>query len=377
MVQQSSDYGNDQDNRLEPCRGEPRMDLEAIFADERFPNVVVALDGTVLATWGSRTMVVRRSEDGGETWEEPISVGAGIHAGGVTVDEISGDILLFVHPEHPARDGSTTPRTQFRSTDAGRTWKAEEAVFHADSHGYVPALHMAEHGITLHHGDRPGRLLRPARVYLPEHGYNTAIYSDDHGRAWHASQPFPVTGTGEGAVAERADGSVYYSSRRHRFAPDEPWRHERLFACSHDAGQTWTDPAYHPALPDGPRHRGTERRGACYNGHFGMMAGLCRLPLRDHDVLVYTNADEDGHERVRMTVWGSFDGGRTWPVRRLVFEGPSAYSSVVAGRPGTPGEGWIYLLFEECQAGGRMARFNLPWLMRGDTTGDGRLPDGL
>ena len=65
--------------------------------------------------------------------------------------------------------------------------------------------------------------------------------SEDHGRTWHCSQPFPVGGTGEGAVAELFDGRVYYSSRRHRFGEDEPFRNERLRAWSHDGGATWPD----------------------------------------------------------------------------------------------------------------------------------------
>jgi sialidase-1 len=31
-------------------------------------------------------------------------------------------------------------------------------------------------------------------------------------------------------------------------------------------------------------------------------------------------------------VWASFDGGKTWPVKRLVDEGSFAYSSLVTGR---------------------------------------------
>ena len=75
-------------------------------------------------------------------------------------------------------------------------------------------------------------------------------------------------------------------------------------------------------------------RGANYNGHFGMAAGLARLPVAGCDILLYSNADHDGHERVRLTVWGSLDGGATWPLTRLVDGGPSAYSSRAAGRPG-------------------------------------------
>ena len=33
--------------------GEPRFELQQVFANERFPNVVVTTQGTVLATWGS------------------------------------------------------------------------------------------------------------------------------------------------------------------------------------------------------------------------------------------------------------------------------------------------------------------------------------
>ena len=360
--------------RLEPFLGQPELDVQQLFEEERFPNVVVTLDGTVVATWGTAHMVVRRSEDG-STWGPQIPVGEGIHGGGATVDETTGDVMVFVHPEHPPGDASPAPRTVYRSRDAGRTWEAQEAVFGENAEGFVPSLHMSEHGVALQRGPHAGRLLRPARVYERAEGYNTAIYSDDHGRTWHAGEPLPQRGTGEGAVVELSDGRIYYSSRQHFFSEDEPFRSERLCAWSHDGGRNWVDPSYSEALPDGPRYRGTEGRGACYNGHFGMAAGLTRLPVVDRDILIYSNADHDGHERIRMTAWASFDGGGTWPVKRLVCEGPSAYSSLIAGRPGTSSEGWIYLQFEEGQAGGRMARFNLSWLMDGERTGDGQLPD--
>ena len=62
-----------------------------------------------------------------------------------------------------------------------------------------------------------------------------------------------------------------------------------------------------------------------------------------------------------MTVWASLNGARTWPVKRLVDQGRSAYSSLAAGKDGT-----IYLIYE---AGGKrlydevkVASFNLAWL---------------
>jgi hypothetical protein len=355
---------------LEAFRGPARMELHDLFEDQRFPNVVVAVDGTVISTWGTTDLVVRRSDDGGATWGPVVPVGAGIHAGGATVDDTTGDVLFFGHPEHPPGDRSAAERTMYRSRDGGASWASDEAHFAEDCNGHLPSLHMAEHGITLLRGENAGRLLRPARVYDREAGgYNTAIFSDDHGATWQCSEPFPVEGTGEGAVVELSDGRVYYSSRQHRFDEGEALRHERLRAWSHDGGATWVDPEHERALPDGPRYRGTEKRGANYNGHFGMAGGLTRLPAAGHDVLLYSNADHDGHERVSMTAWASLDGGATWSVKRLVYDGPSAYSSLAAGRPGTPSEGWIFLQFEERGAGGKLARFNLSWLLEGEATG--------
>ena len=105
------------------------------------------------------------------------------------------------------------------------------------------------------------------------------------------------------------------------------------------------------------------------------MGGLTRLPIKGEDILIFSNIDTENPRRERGTVWASFDGGKTWPVKRLVFEGASAYSSMTSGRPGTPTEGMIYLHFEGGPKGGStVARFNLTWLMKGERTGDGELP---
>jgi len=360
-----------QEDNLERFLGEAKFGMRQIFIGERFPNVVVATDGTVLATWGSKSVKARRSHDGGETWGPEIPVAdPGFHGGGLLVDESTGDILAFAQDKHPP-----AKKLLYRSKDQGKTWEREDLVIEKDVRGNVPEMHMAEHGITLCHGQHPGRLLRPARVYGKSDGYNTAIYSDNAGKTWRTSGPFPLMGTGEGAVAELSNGHLYYTSRKHWFKDAAQSRAERSFAWSTDAGETWRDVEYDSELPDGPRYRGVEGRGASHQGHFGMMCGLARLPVENRDILLYSNADTLGHERVRMTVWVTLDGGKTWPVKRLIYEGPSAYSSLAAGRPGTPSEGWIYVLFEggekEKYEGGYLARFNLGWVLQGEKTGDG------
>lgn len=360
---------------LEPFLSKPQMEKRQIFTGERFPNVVVATDGTVIATWGRNSVRARRSEDGGRTWRPPITIAEpGFHGGGVTVDETTGDILAFVQEKHPP-----APTFLYRSTDHGKTWEMEELLIEKDAKGNVPQMHMAEHGITLRHGEHEGRLLRPARVYGNSSGYNTAIYSDDGGNHWHTSKPFPMNGTGEGAVAELTSRRIYYTSRKHWFKEVADFTSRRCFAWSYDGGETWVDAGFDELLPDGPRYRGKERRGSNYNGHFGMMCGLTRLPVKGRDILIYSNADTPSHRRIQMTVWVSFDGGKTWPVKRLVHEGPSAYSSLTSGRPGTPSAGWIYLQFEggtqDKYEGAYVARFNLSWLLDAEKTGQSKVPE--
>lgn len=345
-----------------PFLGEPRFEMQSLFATDRFPTVVVATDGSVLAFWNG--VKVRRSEDGGRSWGGEIAVGKGFMGGGVTVDEASGDILAFVEASHPPSAISI-----YRSSDHGKTWEPQDVVISPDRRGNAPSMHMNEHGVTLRHGRHKGRLIRPTRSYAggndktrwPEH-YTNAIYSDDGGRTWRTSDPFPAFGTGEATLAELADGRIYYNSRRHWAPPREDPR-RRWTAWSEDGGETWTGLSICRVLPDGDQDR-----------DYGLMGGLVRLPIQGRDILIYSNI-ESPSGRHHGHVWASFDGGKTWPVKRLIFDGAFAYSSLDAGRPGTPGEGWIYLLFEGGpNGGGAVARFNLSWLTRGEKTGDGVIP---
>ena len=340
----------------------PFCEIQQLYEGQRFPSVVVALDGTVLAFRAANAPVqVRRSEDGGATWGPIIEVGGEqMSLGAAIVDEQSGDIMVF----HGSR--------LFRSRDVGKTWQPQDVTIEPDGLGGVGGTHGSDSGIMLRFGKHKGRLLQPARVvpagmdndpkWWPYH-YNSAIYSDDGGASWKTSHPFPVLGTGEGALAELSDGRVYYNSRCH-LASDAM----RRLAWSYDGGVTWINAERCRTLPDGVR-------GSSY----GCAGGLVRLPSDDTDILIYSNLDfAGGHGRgpgrQKITVWASLDGAQTWPVKRLVFDGPSAYSSLASGRPSTPSEGMIYLLFEGgpdgMYSGIHLARFNLAWVLEGETTED-------
>jgi sialidase-1 len=181
---------------------------------------------------------------------------------------------------------------------------------------------------------------------------------DDGGKTWQTSGPVQ-SGTGEGTLAELSTGAIYYNSRCHLCVD-----HRRRIAWSHDGGAFFVDwqvadDLFEVGEPFYFKY-GTKPS-------YGCNAGLVRLPLEatdGKDVLLFSTPDNPGRSRVRMTVWASFDGGKTWPIKRLVHEGMSAYSSLAAGKDGT-----VYLLFErgEKKLYDRMAlaRFNLPWLMEG------------
>ena len=361
----TSCLGNDP---LAPFLSAPVFETQRLFEDQRYPNVVVTIQGTVLAVWGNDGVVVRRSEDGGKTWGSAISVSKkGYHGGGTTVDTTSGDILVFIEDRQPP-----APLKIYRSQDDGMSLQIQKTTIEKDQNGNTPSMHMNEHGITLRHGRYRGRLIRPSRYYGPKGGeaewplqYTNAVYSDDGGRSWKTSKPFPENGTGEAALIELSDGRIYYNSRVHW--SKRPRNKRRREAWSDDGGVTWEKWKIIDALPDGDQGR-----------TYGCMGGLTRLPAKDRDILIFSNLDTDAQHRERVTVWASFDGGKTWPIKRLIDAGRSGYSSLTVGRPNTPSAGLIYLHYEHDPIkGAYISRFNLAWILGGQKTGDGTVPRTL
>jgi len=304
--------------------------------------IMVAQDGSVLTD--------RVSTDGGKTWGDAIPHLSGP---GRVLDENCGDILNLDAGGH----GRKPEPFLYRSSDNGITWKKEDIVLHEDVNGWQPMLINCEEGITLRHGEHKGRLLLPARVFveyappeeLYEQHYSSAIYSDDGGKTWFSSAPFPIAGTGEAALVELSDGRIYYNSRNHNRLGN------RDIAWSYDGGETWEDHKICNYLPDGPPD------------FYGCKGGLARLEIEDYDILVFSMNDDPGGDTTRhssvgrenICVWVSFDGGETWPVKKQVHKN-GGYSHLASGRPGTPSEGLIYLT-----TGNLYARFNLEWLTNG------------
>ncbi len=168
------------------------------------------------------------------------------------------------------------------------------------------------------------------------------IYSDDHGKTWKIGGSAGPE-TNESAVVQLADGALLLNMRSYA------GRQHRAIASSHDGGLTWSPVRLDAALIE----------PVC-------QASMIRYTLAREtgkNRLLFSNpADTAGRDR--MTVRLSDDEAKTWPVARMVYAGPSAYSSLAVLQDGTIG-----LLYERGTANAyeeiEFARFNLRWLAQG------------
>ena len=356
----------------------PLFKMETLFVSKgdhkeiRLPKIVVANDGTLIAFAGL-SRFYRTSKDKGETWSDRQTISPKCEGGNVIVDRVTGDILLLdPGPDVPA----------WRSKDTAKTWNPEKVVFHQNGPDHGGTM-GSEAGITLRHGPHKGRLILPTRFrFKAKKGrsdlafhYNAVYYSDDRGKTWRESDPVQ-SGTGEAAVAELSDGSLYLNSRSHMSADDR-----RRIAWSYDGGKTFVDWSASDELfeTSGTRPSFSNSRMPSY----GTSAGLTRMPdgsTRHRDVLLFAIANEGLRHRrgsvpktknfvewTKVIVMASFDREETWPFsRHIPHHLGAAYCSLTADKDGV-----IYVLFETSHRPGRVdnvvfAKFNLAWLKEGN-----------
>ena len=334
------------------------------------PGIVIAKEGHIVAFHGGDDRY-RLSEDGGNIWFAEQAMGGDVSGGNAVLDESTGDIIYLVA-------GTEGQGRIMRSSDQGQTWKQENVSILPDGFGLYPdMLGPNQPGISLQFGGLKGRLIMPGTIrgptgsdslqWRPYH-YGTSVYSDDHGVTWKTGKPFPVMGNKGAALAEIHDGNILYNAREYLS------RGNRFMAWSPDGGDLWLNAYRDTVLPDGPR-------GSSY----GCPGGMIRLSVDGYDILVYSNTDTDAGNipaepgdintdgREKITVWVSFDGGKTWPLKRLVSEGSAGGSVLASGRAGTATEGKIYLVYEGgsgSEEGVHFAAFNLTWILDGKDVND-------
>lgn len=311
----------------------------------RIPAVVVTPDGAVLAVADKRIeslrdlpgkieIVARRSNDGGRTWGEIVTIAPYDSVGGcgdpaLVVDEKRGNVLCVFTHGNGLWQQSPGQISVAHSSNGGKTWSKAinlNPQILSDKEGMAGKIYtetlFATSGRALQL--RSGRLMFAvvARPKNSKRFVNYAIYSDDGGYHWRASSPAYLDGD-EAKIAELADGTLMMSIRVREKGP-------RKFVYSHDCGETWSEMVENSDIID----------PAC-NGD------LIVVRDGDHSLLLHSLPGVPDDRR-DVSVYTSFDEGRTWPVKTLVVPGGAAYSSIVQLADGSIG-----ILTEEDTADGQ------------------------
>jgi sialidase-1 len=275
---------------------------------------------------GDIDLLLRRSADGGRTWNAPQVVwDDGPHTCGnpcPVVDERTGAIWLLLTwnlgEDHEAQIIAGTSQDTRRvfcchSRDQGRTWsRPEELTPRVKRPDWTWYATGPGAGIQLERGPHQGRLLIPCDHIEANtnHYYSHVIYSDDGGATWQLGGRAPRPGVNECEVVELEDGRLCLNMRNY-----DPARRARQVAFSADGGHTWTDQDFAPALIEPICQASLRRLRWSQGGRPG--------------ALLFSNPASAG-ERVDLTLRLSVDEGRTWPHSRVLHRGPAAYSCLCA-----------------------------------------------
>jgi len=333
------------------------------YAAMRIPALVLTQKGTLLAFCEGRIgsasdttdmdMLMRRSTDGGKTWE-PARVIASRQTGATSnptpIVDKDGTIHLLYQRQY-------THAYYTRSTDDGKTWSAAVDITYAfeafrPEYAWQVLAPGPGHAIQL----TSGRLLAPVwlrtpKEIIPQRTYRVAvIYSDDGGRTWKRGAILPdvpeVRNPNESMAVQLEDGRVMMSIRN-----NAPAR-RRGVSYSADGISNWTVPVAEDELFE----------PVC-------MASIIRASYQkngDKNRLLFINPDSRDlpkYPRKNLTARISYDEGQSWPIRKVIDTASAGYSDIAVDSKGTVyclyeantiGKGWNYSIV--------MKRFDLAWL---------------
>jgi sialidase-1 len=382
------------------ARAEPAFEQADVFrageggyALYRIPGVVVTPKGTVLVycearasergDWGRTDILLRRSADGGRTWDaarkvaapppdarkNPVAVAQNLGKPGeitmnnpVAVVNRQAGTVHFLYCVEYARCFYT------RSDDDGRTWAEPVEItsvfdqFRPEYDWKVIAAGPG-HGIQL----RSGRIVIPVWMSTGAGGHAhrpscvATVYSDDDGRTWRRGEIVvnhpDLTNPSETVAVELSDGRVMLNIR-HEGKPGEPgpngttWR---AVSISPDGATNWSPVRLDKSLPEPVCMAGLARWDGPNEGSKGSI-----LFSNPHNVT--------GRERKNLTVKLSEDAGTTWAFARTIEPGTAGYSDLAAGPDGT-----VFCFYERGASADdparrrslSLARFNLEWVKQG------------
>ena len=325
----------------------------------RIPAMVQTTNGTLLAfcegrknsssDTGDIDIVLRRSFDGGNTWQ-PLQVvwSDSINTCGnptAVFDQSNGRVWLFM--THNLGWDTQTEIIDGTSDGVRTIWSC-----YSDNNGAswsTPVNRFSEvqppdtrwdatgpgNGIQLIYGSHAGRLIIPAI------GRN--IQSDNHGATWTQSGYLP-SGSGEATIAELDYGTLMRNDR----ASSTYYKqfNRRVVSYSYNHGTSWTSLQVRDDLV-------CPICQASINTH--------NIPGASNDMLVFSNPAAT--TRIKMTVKISNSNGGTWEDQKLIYPADSAYSSLASMSDGNigllyeNGDGWPYHRIT-------FARFSPEWIKK-------------
>lgn len=362
---------------------EPLLERTAVFppglngiARYRIPGIVVTTKGTVLAycearknssaDWGEIEVHLRRSTDGGKTWQPSQHIAH-------KADRIEGNPRKST-PEGAREQTVNNPVAivdrgtgaiemlycinyarcfSMRSTDDGVTWSPPVEITAAFEpfrrhYDWKVIATGPGHGIQI----KSGRLVVPIWLAYGKEGDHkpsaaATIYSDDHGKTWKAGDLcLPNEGElgnpNETMITTLSDGRVMLVARSVSQAS------RKIITTSADGATGWTKPVFHEQLWE----------------------PICMASIVAHPsgVLLFSNPhtlglDKEGKpvpagrgKRENLCIKLSRDDGKTWPVNKVLDPGKAAYSDLAVLPDGT------VLCLYEADTSIDCARFNLEWV---------------
>lgn len=207
-----------------------------------------------------------------------------------------------------------------RSRNNGKRWsepqditslvwgeKASNAVCRNYKGGFI----ASGNGLRLERGAFKGRILFVAALcrkneQVPD---NFVVYSDDNGKTWKVSE-LAFRGGDEAKVVELVDGKVLMSVRQHG---------ARGYVVSMDGGVTWGEQGTWPEMTTNACNGDMIRWSAVDQGG-------------ERNVLLHSIPNSMNREKV--SIFASYDEGKTWQLEMEVCPGPSAYSSMTRNKYG-------------------------------------------
>jgi sialidase-1 len=353
------------------------------YHNYRVPGILCTPNGVILATvearrghgsdWDGNDVLLRRSVDGGRTWDEAQRIancddyGPGPISNFVLIGDRTDGSVHALYCHNYARLFYRRSRDDGASFSQPREITASLEPFRAHYPWRVIATGPG-HGIQL----ESGRLLTPVWMSTGEGtefgggklGHRpsnvASIYSDDGGENWQCGETVVyhserIKNPSETVPVQLSDGRVLFNIR------SESPEHRRLIAVSPDGAHGWQIERWDDALLE------PVCMGSILQLRQRSEAGIPTILFANPDNLeneLTPPGSTLAHDRKRLTVKLSPDDGQSWPVARVIEAGPSGYSDLAQAPDGT-----ILCIYEDGMLD-RMtdpraitvARFDLAWL---------------